>query len=269
MKALFQLIIFVALFFAIWLGLSAINWMNVLHIKQNTELVERKLGSIIWKAYGASEREIKGTASNTLLQRVVNHLATANNIDTADIKLHLVDKNEINAFTLPDGHIIVYTGLIASCKNEAELFGVLGHEMAHMKNNHVMKKMTEEIGLSVLVTVASGKGGSETTRRIMKMISSTAFSRDLEKEADIASVNYMINAHIDPEPFANFLYRLSDRSKDLPNQLKWISTHPDSKERAAYIVEYIKTLPHNNRPFLTEAEWQELTNNAATDAESE
>jgi predicted Zn-dependent protease len=71
-------------------------------------------------------------------------------------------------------------------------------------------------------------------------LSSSAYDRKLETEADLTAVGYLEKAGINPEPFANFLYRLSDETKNLPSQIYWISSHPESKERAEKIMGLIK-----------------------------
>ena len=88
--------------------------------------------------------------------------------------------------------------------------------------------------------MSTGNGNSEMIKGAVKQLSSSAYDRSLETEADRTAVDYLIRAGIDPEPFANFLYRLSDETKNLPHQIYWISTHPESKERAEKIVERIR-----------------------------
>ena len=68
-------------------------------------------------------------------------------------------------------------------------------------------------------------------------MSSSAFDRKLEKEADIEAVKYLENAHVNPKPFANFLFRLGNKSHEFSGLENWLSTHPNSKERATYISE--------------------------------
>jgi predicted Zn-dependent protease len=136
--------------------------------------------------------------------------------------------------------LVIYTGLIAACENEAELYGVIGHELAHMEKNHVMNKLIKEIGLSVLISMTTGNGNAEMIKEAIKHLSSTAYDRSLETEADLTAVEYLEKASINPEPFANFLYRLADETKHLPSQIYWISTHPESKERAEEIIQHIQ-----------------------------
>ena len=129
--------------------------------------------------------------------------------------------------------------MIQDCKKTEALQGVLGHEIAHIEKNHVMKKLSKEIGYSVLLAAAGGSKTGEVTRQIFKTLSSTAYDRKLEKEADITSVNYMIKAKIDPKPMADFMYQMAQDNQS-EKYMEWISDHPDSEERAKYILEYIK-----------------------------
>lgn len=260
MKIVGQLVSILVLFFGTWFALGKVDWMRTFKIEERTNTTEKKLSDFIWKAFSQSGKEIKATRANRTLQKMVFHLCEHNNIDTSKIKLHFLEKGDINAFTLPDGHIVVYTGLVNACENESELMGVLGHEMAHMEKSHVMKKMVKEVGLSALIAISAGKGGGEAAQKIARLISSSAYDRTLEKEADITAVDYLANADVDPDALANFLYRLGDDGKNIPHQLAWISTHPDCKERASYIIEYAKTKHVSVKPVTSSEEWDNLKN---------
>lgn len=106
--------------------------------------------------------------------------------------------------------------------------------------------------------MTTGNGGGEVIKETAKMLSSSAFDRSLEKEADIKAVDYLIKAKVNPEPFANFLYKLSDKEHEATKYLTWISTHPDSKERAEYIIEYSKGKLTEYKPILTNKTWNNL-----------
>ena len=135
--------------------------------------------------------------------------------------------------------------------------GVISHEIAHVELNHVMKKLVKEIGLSVLISMTTGNDGA-VIKETAKMLSSSAFDRNLEKEADIKAVDYLITAKVNPEPFANFLYKLSDKEHEATKYLTWISTHPDSKERAENIIEYCKDKLTDYKPILNNETWEKL-----------
>lgn len=239
-KVLVELIISVLLMLGVWVLLSQVDWMALFKIEQTTKNTEEKIGDLFWDLLRKSETEITATSVIEPMDSMLSLICTKNNIDRISIKLHVLRKEDINAFALPNNHLVVYSGLINACENEAELYGVLCHEIAHMEKNHVMNKLVKEMGLSILISMSTGNGNSQMIKEAIKHLSSSAYDRSLETEADLTAVDYMVKAGIDPEPFANFMYRLSDETKNLPHQIYWISTHPESKERAEKIIEHIQ-----------------------------
>lgn len=235
-----ELALTVAIIAAVWFGLSQVDWMKLLNIEQTTRNTEEKIGELFWKMLKNTESEITSDSIVVPVDSMLARICSANSIDRNKIKIHLLRKDEINAFALPNNHLVVYSGLITACENEAELCGVMSHELAHIEKNHVMNKLVKEIGLSVLISMSTGNGNAETIKAAIKQLSSTAYDRKLETEADLTAIDYLIEAGIDPEPFANFMYRLSDETQNLPHQIFWISTHPESKERAEKMIEHIR-----------------------------
>ncbi len=239
-KILIELVLAVAMMVAVWFGLSQVDWMKLLNIEQTTQNTEEKIGDLFWEMLKSSETEISSDSIVAPVDSMLTRICTANTIDRKKVKLHLLRKDEINAFALPNNHLVIYSGLIAACENEAELYGVIGHELAHVEKNHVMNKLIKEVGLSVLISMTTGNGNADVIKEAIKHLSSTAYDRSLETEADLTAADYLIKTGINPEHFANFLYRLADETKHLPSQIYWISTHPESKERAGEIIKHIK-----------------------------
>lgn len=248
----------VVLFFGTWFALTQIDWVKVFKVQQVTGKTEQKLGEVFWEVFKKTEKEITNKQTVNSIDSIVTKICKSNNIDREKIKVHILNKDEINAFALPNGHLIVFSGLILNSDNQEELAGIICHEIAHIELNHVMKKLVKEIGLSVLISMTTGNGGSEVIKETAKMLSSSAFDRNLEKEADIKAVDYLVNAKVNPEPFANFLYKLSDKEHEATKYLTWISTHPDSKDRAEYIIEYSKGKETEYKPILSNETWDKL-----------
>lgn len=257
-KVIIQGLIIVIFFFSTWLILQQVNWVKILKVKQATQKTEEKLGEMFWEVFKKSEKVNLDQFIDNTVDSIVSRICTENSIERSHIKVHIINKDEINAFALPNGHLVIFSGLILASDNQEELSGVICHEIAHIELNHVMKKLVKEIGLSAIISVTTGNGNVETTKGLVKLLSSSAFDRSLEKEADIKAVDYLVKAQIDPEPFANFLYKLSDSEHEVMKYLSWISTHPDSKERAGNILEYCKTKTINNKPVLTQETWSNL-----------
>ena len=253
-KTIFQALLILSAFFLIWFGFSQLDFIKFFEVKEKTAKVEHKLGDMIWDEIQDSEDIITNDSIVKSLDKLLIPLCDANDIDRDSLKVHIIIKDEINAFALPNNHLVVYTGLIEDCKRQEALQGVLGHEIAHIEKNHVMKKLSKEIGYTVLLTATGGSKGGQLAREIIKTLSSSAYDRKLEKEADITSIEYMINAKIDPKPMADFMFQMAQDNKSDKN-MEWISDHPDSEERAKYILEYIKGKKLDSKATLSEKDW--------------
>lgn len=257
-KVIFQGSITVILFFVTWFLLSQIDWVKVFKVQKITDKTEQKLGELFWEVFKNTEKENKNTHLINSLDSIVTHICESNKIEREKIKIHVLNKDEINAFALPNGHLVIYSGLILNSDNQEELIGVICHEIAHIELDHVMKKLVKEIGLSVLISMTTGSGGTDVIKEAAKMLSSTAFDRNLEKEADIKAVDYLVKAKVNPEPFANFLYKLSEKENVATKYLTWISTHPESKERAKYVIEYSNDRLTDYKSILSTESWEKL-----------
>jgi beta-barrel assembly-enhancing protease len=257
-KAIIQGVIIIVLFLTTWFVLTQIDWVTIFKVQQVTDKTEEKLGDLFWEIFQKTERENKNPFVKSSVDSIVTKICSTNKIDRELIKVHILNNDDINAFALPNGHLIVYSGLIVNSENQEELSGVICHEIAHIQLNHVMKKLIKEIGLSILISMTTGNSNSEISKETAKMLSSSAFDRILEKEADIKAVDYLVNAKINPEPFANFLYKLSEKENVVTKYLTWISTHPDSKVRAEYIIEYCKDKKSSYESIFSNETWDKL-----------
>jgi len=248
----------VAVFLFTWFALSEVNWMSIFKVEKLTKATEQKLGKTIWDWFNHSEKEIKDSEIFNTVDSLLTRVCASNDIYRDQVELHIVSNAEVNAFALPGNHLVLYSGLINSAENESELSGVIAHELAHIEMEHVMKKLVKEVGLSVLISMSTGNSGGEIVKEAAKLLSSTAYDRKLEKEADLRAVDYLINAGIEPIHFASFLSRLSETQPDIETHLEWISTHPESQRRADYINSYREGKPLEEVPFLANGTWMRL-----------
>ena len=153
----------------------------------------------------------------------------------------------VNAIALPNGSIYVYTGLLARMENEAQLVGVLAHEIIHVRNRHsylsyrsYRKKMLT-VNLLSIAGAYSGTGGWGATlaAQYMLNISIIGYSRELEKEADLEGSRLMAASPYDPKAmvaaFESFLHKYE---VDLDGE-PFYGDHPKTKDRIAYLNEWI------------------------------
>ncbi len=260
-RAIGQAIITVLIFMAAWKGLSQLDLMNFFRVEEAQTRTEEKLGELLTNMLEESEVIIEDPYMIETLDSILNRVCKANDIDREEIHLHLVLKDEINAFAMPAGNLVIYSGLIQASENPEELSGVICHELAHIQLNHVMKKLIKEIGLSVLIAGTAGDAGPQVMREVMRSLSSSAFDRSMEREADLKGVEYLVASEIDPEPFADFMFKmaLDNEGNAYPDILQWVSTHPELEERAEYIIEYGKeTGGGNYTPVLSDSTWTGL-----------
>jgi predicted Zn-dependent protease len=247
-------------FFSMWYFLSLIDYRTIFKIEELTKENEQKLGRLILDAVTKSNKTIMQDSIVAVVEGIKKRICTANGISDSTITVHIVAVNDVNAFALPGRHLIIYSGLIEYCKSSDELAGVIAHEIAHMEHDHVMKKMVKEVGFAMVISLSGGNSGSEIVRQTVKLLSSTAFDREQESEADASGVHYMAKADIDPQASADFLFRLSHEGGNISNQFELLNTHPNSADRAAEILKLRKTEPFTTRPVSDSISWKKFQN---------
>lgn len=258
-KILYEALTIVVAFSVTYIVLQQIDWMTLLNVGEISKSTEEKLGEVYWEFFKQTEAEISNDEVVLPIDSLLERICTSNTIDKNQIKLHVLAVDDINAFALPDNHLIVFSGLIETCENESELAAVLAHEIAHMELKHIMKKLIAEVGISVLLSSSNDRiAGAEITKEIAQTLSSSAYSRNMEKEADLKGVDYMANAGINPEGMANFFFTLSYFEPKSSKQLAWVSSHAESGERAEYILEYCKTKKVKKKTVLSPFSWERM-----------
>jgi predicted Zn-dependent protease len=261
-RLIFQLVVLVGIFIIGWLSFSQFNWRKLLKVEIIKSESKHKIGDLVWESVSNMETEITETSSKTCIDSLVEKICVSNHIEPSTIKVHILQKNEENAFALPDDHLVIYSQLITYCESEEELAGVLAHEIAHMQLNHVMKKLGKEIGLSVILASTTGNNPI-IIQKIARLLSSTAYDRKLETEADVKGVEYLINAQINPRGLATFLMKLAKNEKNILSEIDVISTHPDSKSRASKILEITSKKKIQYQSVLHNASWKKLQDTIA------
>jgi len=254
-------------FFGMWYLLGLIDYRSAFKIEELTKENEQKLGRLILDAVSQSNKTITNDSIIAVVEGMKKRICEANDISDSTITVHIAAVDDVNAFALPGRHLVIYSGLIEYCRSSDELAGVIAHEIAHMEHDHVMKKMVKEIGLAMVISLSSGESGAEIVRQTVKMLSSTAFDREQESEADATGVHYMAKADIDPQASADFLFRLSHEKENIATRFEWLNTHPNSADRAAEVLKLRKRETFTARPASDSLSWKKFQKNVRMKAE--
>jgi predicted Zn-dependent protease len=145
----------------------------------------------------------------------------------------VVDSEVINAFALPGGKVFISRGLLERFDNEAQVAGVLGHEIGHVTAQHVDERISQATGVSIIAQGAGIASNSELIAQVIGMGGQgylLKFNRDQESEADILGVRYMVKAGYNPHGMLEVLEVLREASAG-GQQPEFLSTHPHPETR--------------------------------------
>ena len=151
--------------------------------------------------------------------------------------IKVVDSDEINAFALPGGFFYVNSGLILAADEEAELAGVMAHEIAHVAARHATRQMTRaqiaNLASIPLIFVGGGLGYAlQSAASLALPMTFLKFSRGFEAEADYLGLQYMYATGYDPQAFIAFFEKVQAKEKKKPGSIaKAFSTHPQTPDR--------------------------------------
>ena len=179
--------------------------------------------------------------------------------------IKVLDNDEVNAFALPGGFFYVDSGLILAADNEAELAGVMAHEIAHVAARHATKNMTRA-QIWNLASVPLIFIGGPVAYAISEVASLAVplgflkFSRDAEREADLLGLEYDYAAGYDPEAFVEFFEKLKLDEKKKQNLVaKAFATHPMNADRIKAAQDEIrKYLPDRTEYVVDTSEFENV-----------
>jgi predicted Zn-dependent protease len=179
--------------------------------------------------------------------------------------IKVVDSDVINAMALPGGFFYVNSGLILAADDEAELAGVMAHEIAHVAARHTTRQLTRAQFANYmslpLIFIGGGIGlAAREAAGIGLPVTFLKFSRGFEAEADYLGIQYMYKAGYDPNEFVNFFEKIQAQEKKKPGSMaKVFSDHPQTPDRIAKSQEEIATiLPARDQYIETTSEFNDI-----------
>jgi predicted Zn-dependent protease len=184
---------------------------------------------------------------------------------TFPVSFEVIDSAEINAFTLPGGHIFLNTGLIGLSANESQLAAAMAHELGHAAGRHATRQATrrELVGLSAIPLFALGgwpgiaAGGAASGLAPMAFFKS---SRAFENEADLFGVEYLWKAGFDPSASVDLFETLESTERRQPGAVaRLFRSHPLTPERIEKTQKTIdRLLPARDQYVINTSEYEEM-----------
>lgn len=215
---------------------------------------EEKLGEAVLTEFIKDMPECNA-AMNKPMNEILSQLDKAAQPHPYKFRIHVVENGAVNAFALPGGHLVIFSGLLDITERPEEVAGVLAHEMEHVLMRHTTKGIFQELSTKMLFSVVTGDiyGAANA----VNTLGSLRFSRLNEEEADLKGQGLLMKANINPAGMLDFFARMNDLDGEMPKRLTYLSTHPVPDDRIAYLYKNIKS-PHTGPVLLPDVDWQEF-----------
>lgn len=237
-------------------GRGAGNWYSVEQ--------EVGMGRDYSRAVEASVTLLKDPMITEYVNRIGQNIVR-NSDAKVPFTIKVIDSDEINAFALPGGFLYVNSGLLLAAQEEAELAGVMAHEIAHVSAHHATRQLTRSqlFNLATIPLVFVGGGLGVAVQEVAGFagpLTLTRFSRSFEAEADYLGVEYLYQAGYDPQAFISFFERAQALEKQKPGAIsKMFSSHPQTADRIRKTQsEIVKILPPREAYVISTSDFDEM-----------
>jgi predicted Zn-dependent protease len=220
------------------------------------------------KAYSMEIEKSVRFVTDPVVTEYVNRIGQ-NLVKNSDAKvpftIKVIDDDSINAMALPGGFFYVNSGAILNADEEAELAGVMAHEIAHVAAHHAMREQTRmnyaQLSTIPLIMIGGYAGyGLYEAANIGIPLTFLQFSRDFERQADYLGLEYMYRAGYDPQAFVAFFEKIQALEKHKPGTIaKAFDTHPQTPDRIeATQKEISQILPARDQYLVTTSEFNDV-----------
>ena len=226
--------------------------MQFISVKQ-----EISIGNNFYNSFTENE-EIDSTAT-FILQKFADDLHLSSKYP---IRVTVVKSNVVNAFALPGGRLVVYSGIISKMENPQELVALLSHESSHVNKRHSMKSIVTRMSSSILISLAT-KDANGLSKGILDNVNTLrvlSYSRELETEADNEGMKLMVSNNINPIGMKWLMEDLRKLNMEVPQSISFLSTHPLTDERIKNATNFSKKYIQMNTPMkdVQISLWNEL-----------
>ncbi len=206
---------------------------------------EARIGQAMMREIRSAVDLVEDPAINAYIRDLGARIATATTTPEASFRFFVIDDPRINAFAMPGGYVGVHSGLIAASRTESELGAVIAHEISHVTQRHIARRVAAAQGINLRTTALVLAGllissqnpqagmAAATSGMASGIDSQLAYSRDHEREADRVGMRILADAGLNPMGMPDFFRVLLDDSRYRSNPPAFLSTHPLTEARIA------------------------------------
>jgi Zn-dependent protease with chaperone function len=209
---------------------------------------ETSLGNSMYDALMITEQE--NSRETKIVQQFADRLKLSAQYK---IQVTVLDKDEMNAFAVPGGHIVIYSGILNMVDGPESLAALLSHEATHINQRHTLKGLVSSMGVSAMISVVLGGIGDADNLLLRNAASlrQLSFSRSLEREADGKGMELMIENHIDPSGMKHLMELMQHTLQDKGKGVSFLSTHPLTEERIENAEHFLRE--HKSTTFAADS----------------
>ena len=214
---------------------------------------EIKLGQQVSAEVERQEKLLDNAEVQAYVREIGRRLAAVSPRQDVQYTFKVIDApDKVNAFALPGGFMYVYTGLMRICENEAELAGVMAHEIGHVAGRHHGESMTRQFGYSLIMSIILGEDAHALAQLGTELLGAAGamyYSRENEREADQLGMKLLFETDYKPEAMLSMMDKLlaEDRKRGGTRGLPIFASHPPTEERKQRLQEQIQQYPKEVR----------------------
>ena len=217
---------------------------------------EQKLGESAYRDFLTHQDVVKEGLGVSAVEEMTHRLTEQISNNPYKFQVTVVKSDVVNAFALPGGYIVVFTGLMKKAESGEEVAGVLSHELNHVLQRHGLERIVKSVGLLTVVAIVLGnqQGLIGMMKQLGVELLTLKFGREQETEADLTGLQLLQRAKINPSGMIRFFERLSEKDE---GRMEWLSTHPMSTARAERLKTERAALP-KQLPVPFTFDWKQV-----------
>ena len=218
---------------------------------------EQHLSRTIMRDIYADPHYFDDAETEAYLEQLGYRLVSVSSRNQRDFNFFVIQDPSVNAFALPGGNIGVHTGLLLTAQNESELAGVLGHEIAHVTQDHIARMVAAQsqsywptlaaLGLALLASRANPNvaGAAIASTQALSIQNQLNYTREYEREADRIGYETLTKSGFDPRGMPSFFNKLQRKNRLYDNRAPaYLRTHPLTSERIADMEARAESTPY-------------------------